>query len=944
MRKRLLLSLCTSLLAMTVFAQQSTTLKGKIIDTSSHEHLENATIMLLAAKDSILQQYARSGKDGSFTLKGVDTGRYVLSVSYPEYADYVEQFYYKGDNAPDLSRITLVQKAHLLEDVIVKQQIAAIRFKGDTTEFNADSFRTQPNASVEDLLKKLPGIQVDKDGKITAQGETVTKVLVDGEEFFGDDPTLVTKNLRADMVDKVQMYDKTSDQAAFTGIDDGNKQKTLNIKLKADKKNGYFGKLSGGVANKDFYQSQDMFNYFKGKKKFSVYGTFGNTGQIGLGFQDQMKYGSGSGASVEMMDGGGMMISGLGDGDDALSSFNGRYDGHGIPTVNSGGIHYDSKWDEDKQFLNLNYKIGGMSVKGNNETFLQKNLEDGVLFTHTNDDFKKNLFRQKLDAAYELKLDSSSTLKLNVGGSLANNSTYDQFSTATDRGINMDTIVNRGNRSIDNDGHDKAFSANALWMKKLKKKGRTFSLNVSEYLKNSDVTGQLNSAYDYYTDNLKTSTEVIDQLKTSKTRTSNLDAKITYTEPLSTRSSMVLNYGVSSVTANSDLKSFNKGADGYTELDSTFSNHYQYNQFANYGGIAYSYIHKKTNFNIGTNVSAVGYKQTDEYTMSELKRNFLNWNPNARYTYKFSQSKNFRISYYGSTSQPTLQQIQPVQNNTDNQNITVGNPNLKPAFNNRFNISLSDFKLLTQRYVGLYGGYTLTMDPIVTSVTTDLDSGKSISKYVNLDQNTSNYYGSLYYDRKSEKLGINYGLELSVNGNKYVNYSRSVKKGIASDLAQNITNSNNYTLGLRVGKYKEKVIDASMRASVSYQSNSSTLQKSIDNNSWSYNLRPDIDVFLPGKFQVHTDLSYDFQQKTQSFDARSQTIWNAWIGKKFFKKENLMLKFSANDMLDQNKGFDRSAFDNNISQSYYTAIHRYFMVSLIWDFSKMGGATKDAAK
>ena len=933
MRKRLLLLVTGCiLLCMHSFAQSSRNLTGKIIDTTSHEALKNATVLLLNAKDSIMDQFTRTDQQGAYQLKNVDTGDYVLLVTYPEFADYVEKLHITPGSQTALAAITLVEKAHLLEDVIVRQQIAAIRFKGDTTEFNADSFRTQPNASVEDLLKKLPGIQVDKDGKITAQGQTVEKVLVDGEEFFGDDPTLVTKNLRADMIDKVQLFDKTSDQAALTGIDDGQKQKTLNLKLKEDKKNGYFGKLSAGAGTDKFYTGQGMFNYFKGKKKFAAYGTFANTGKMGLGFQDQMKYGL-TGNNVQMMDGGGIMISG-GGGDDALSSWNGNYDGHGVPVINSGGLHYDTKWNEDKDFLNLNYKIGGMSVKGTDATDLQSNLPTGVLLTHTNDDFRKSLFRQKLDAAYELKIDSMATLKINAGGSLSNNSTDDYYSTSSDRGVARDTMVNRGNRTIHNKGNDKAFNFNAFYAQKFHKKGRALTVNLSEYNKNSDVDGYLYSKYDYYTDNDLTNSTLTDQFKTSTSTSNTLDVKATYTEPISVKSSVVVNYGINKGTSNSDLKSYNKGTEGYTELDDTYSNHYKFDQFAHVAGAAYSLKDNKVQLSAGTNISAVDYTQTDLYTDEALKRDFINWNPTASFMYKFSTTRNFRVSYYGNTTQPTISQLQPVQNNTDIQNVYTGNPDLKPSFRSSINGSYSDSKVLNQRYFGFWGNYSVVSNPIVSNVTTDLDSGKSVYTYQNLNKNTSNYYVDLYYNRKMKKLwDISVGLDLGLNGNKYINYTND---------SLNTTTSNNYSLGLYLGKYKEKVLDCSFRATVNYVSNNSTLQNQINNNYWSYSLHPDLDFFLPAKFQVHTDLSYDYQQATESFDARTQTIWNAWLGKKFLKGDNLLLKLEAYDILDQNKGFSRSAFNNNISQTYYTTIHRYFMISLTWDFNKMGGTKKGA--
>ncbi|MDB5001436.1 MAG: TonB-dependent receptor, partial [Mucilaginibacter sp.] len=261
----LLAYLC--LLSFTTFAQTSTTVKapnlvkGIIIDSASNAKLSNASISVLRAKDSTLIKFTRATTNGSFTVNNMGTGKFILLVTYPAYADYVENFTLDSVKAQrSFGNIDLQLKARLLNTVLVTGRVAAIKIKGDTTEYNAKAFTIQPNSKVEDLLKQLPGIQVDKDGKITAQGQTVSKVLVDGEEFFGDDPTLVTKNIRGDMVDKVQLYDKKSDQAAFTGIDDGQKTKTINIKLKEDKKNGYFGKIDAGVGTDGYYQGQGLFN------------------------------------------------------------------------------------------------------------------------------------------------------------------------------------------------------------------------------------------------------------------------------------------------------------------------------------------------------------------------------------------------------------------------------------------------------------------------------------------------------------------------------------------------------------------------------------------------------------------------------------------------------------------------------------------------------------
>src|SRR6201991_2353534 len=254
-----------------VLAQNNYSIKGTVADTASNSKLTNTTISVLNAKDSILQKFTRV-RDGNFALNNLKKGKLILLVTYPGYADYVDRFTLDSAHTThDFGNIKMILKTKLLAEVIVKAKAAAVKIKGDTTEFDAKAFKVQPNAKVEDLLKQFPGIQVDKDGKITAQGQTVPKVLVDGEEFFGDDPTLVTKNLRADMVDKVQLYDKKSDQATFTGIDDGQKTKTINIQLKADKKNGYFGKAEAGGGSEGYYQGSLLYNRFKGKSKFSAY-------------------------------------------------------------------------------------------------------------------------------------------------------------------------------------------------------------------------------------------------------------------------------------------------------------------------------------------------------------------------------------------------------------------------------------------------------------------------------------------------------------------------------------------------------------------------------------------------------------------------------------------------------------------------------------------------
>ncbi|HCN82031.1 MAG TPA: TonB-dependent receptor, partial [Sphingobacteriaceae bacterium] len=598
----ILLLLCS----FSLFAQTGYSIKGTVVDTATKAKLVNALITVLNSKDSTLVKFGRAAADGSYSINNLTKGKFILLATYPAYADYVEKFELDSVNRIHVfNQINLTLKARLLEEIVINGT-AAISIKGDTTVFSTSNLKIQPNSNVEDLLKQLPGIQVDQNGKITAQGQAVNKVLVDGEEFFGDDPTLVTKNIRGDMVKNVQLYDKKSDQAAFTGIDDGVKTKTLNIQLKDGSKNGYFGKVDAGQTTDSYYQGQGMFNQFKAKKKFAAYGTVGNTGKTGLGFEDSGKYGVGN-SNVQIMDGG-IYISG---GGDELESFNGRYDGRGIPFARSGGAHFDSKWNKDKESINTNYKIGSLSVDGNQNTLTQNNLPSGVINTNADQDYNKYIFRQKLDATYEVKFNVNSTLKISTDGTLKNTENNSQNLTFNQRGDN--TKLNKSDRTLSNDADQKIMNASAFWTQKLKKTGRTFSLNISEAFNTNDAKGFLNSTNEFYnTTGQLDSTQQVDQYKTNTGKSSVLASNMTWSEPFSKTFSLILNYGLTLRNETAEKLSFNQSVPGkYDLLDQQFSNNFQLEQTSNLAGAIFNYTKKKTVLNFGTRMSAVSYNQTD---------------------------------------------------------------------------------------------------------------------------------------------------------------------------------------------------------------------------------------------------------------------------------------------------------------------------------------------
>ncbi len=447
------------------------------------------------------------------------------------------------------------------------------------------------------------------------------------------------------------------------------------------------------------------------------------------------------------------------------------------------------------------------------------------------------------------------------------------------------------------------------------------------------LTATLKSKADFYDPTGKLdSTQLIDQYKTADVKSSVLKTNLTYTEPLSKTLSIIFNYGFGLNNGTSDLKSFNPSAPGvYTVLVDSLSDNYKLNELSNQVGAAFNYKKNKTIFNFGTKVSNVNFDQVDELTGSSFKRDFVNWNPQANFQYHFSQQQSISLYYQGNTTQPTISQIQPIAVNTNPLDITVGNPNLTPSFTNQFFFNYNSYKVLSGQSIFLYGSYSFTSNPIVSSLVTD-STGKSTNQYINLgDKKQSNYNLNAYFDRKLAKADMYVGFNIGINGNNSYNLSNN---------ELNLTNSYTYSVQFRASKSKEKKYDLYLNFGPNYTISGSSLQPEINNNGRGFNGEAGFTIYLPGKFQVASDGSYEYKSKTETFNTDfSRTLINASLSKTFFKADNLKLSLSGNDLLNQNVGFNRSSTGNFITQNSYTTIRRYFMISLVYDFSKMGGIT-----
>ncbi|MEO6149094.1 MAG: outer membrane beta-barrel protein, partial [Mucilaginibacter sp.] len=730
-----------------------------------------------------------------------------------------------------------------------------------------------------------------------------------------------------DMVDKVQLYDKKSDQASFTGIDDGVKNKTINIKLKEDKKNGSFGKVDAGIGTKKFYQGQLLYNTFKARQKIAAFAIAANTGKTGLGWDDQNKFGE---SNVTMSEDGGYMMYGGPRWDDMT------FFGEGIPLARTGGLHYDNKWDNDKHSINGNFKLGSLAVDGTKNILSQNNLTEGIIFNNSDQTFHNFVSRQKFDGVYQLKIDTTSNLKFTFDGTFKRNQSFNNTISESNRNVSpdgnrrLDTLLNRSNTNILSNADQRVFNASLFYTKKLKKKGRTLSVSLGTSFNERNEKDSLKSTIEFYKKGLLDRTQLNDQLRTNGTNYTSVNSNITYTEPLTSKLSAVINYGLNVNNAAIDRRTFNQSVPGvYNAQVDSLSSDYKLDQLSNQAGLIFNYKGDKSIFNFGTKAASVNFKQQDLFTGTMFKREFINWFPQANFTYKFSQRKSLRLNYYGRTSQPSIEQIQPVRTGNDYLNYALGNPDLTPSFNNGISANFNSYKVLSEMYFSIYASYNYTINPIVNNLITDIDSGKTIYQSVNLQgKNPANYNIQAYLQKKIQKLDINVDLSASVNGS--TNYN------LVSDKL-NITTSNTYQASLNLSKYKQKKYSIYMSFTPNYSTGKSSLQTGINNNGAGYSTYGAVTLYLPLKFQLQTDYNYTYQAKTQTFDKSFDLFtWNASVTKAFLKEENLKLSLSGSDLLNKRTGFSRNGF----TQSTASVIRRYFMFSVVYEFNKMGGAKK----
>ena len=909
-----------SIFYISVFAQKNE-ISGIIKDTATKVSVKNAVVMLLTAKDSVLTTFTRVKEDGSYILKNIMPGKYIFSVTHPNFGDFVDDIDVKNSNEI-LAPVSMTPKSKLLEAVIVKSG-NPIRLKGDTTIYTADSFKVSANANVEELLKKMPGIQVDKNGQIKAMGQTVEKVLVDGEEFFGDDPGMAVKNLRADAVKEVQVFDKKSEQSAFTGIDDGKTQKTINLKLKEDKKKGYFGKVdvAGGTQKNidDRYNNNILLSSFKGKRKITGFLLNGNTGQDGLNWQDEQKFGGGNdNMTFDEESGNTYYSNGGSDGEPYINTQNGF-----ITNLNA-GAQYSNKF-HDKATLNLSPKYNSQRYNNGKQVYSQTQFKDSLLIKNATGYSNVNRNNIKLRGSYDIKLDSTNSLKITANANFYNTKSIETENAITtgEKG-NLKNATDRfTNNNIDKD----VLSGNAIFKHKFKKNRRTFSVNADWSLINIKGKNFLKS---YNEDFFNNFLQNIDQMKDNDRSTSTASTKIVYTEPLSKNYSLELGYqiGINNGTNNQTTFNYTSLSAKYdTKIDS-LSNHFKQNITQNIPSAKINYAYKKIKINIGSGISFVNFNLKDLDFNKIYNRNYTNFFPSANLNYTYKSNHSLRVIYNGSTRQPTLDQLQPLRNNNDQFNQTIGNPDLRNSFTNNFSLSHNAYNFIKDFYIYQSLNVAIESNAITYDRTIETNTGKTTSKPINTNGNFSSYlYGGAGFKIKK--------IDTRINLNQNLSYRRSAD---FLNRVRNLSNIVSSGTSLYISKSKDKKYDISLSNRLEYNFQR-TSQTNISNSFRTYTLGFEGTVYYKKVWSVTSEYNLNARQKTAQVSSISNNMWNAKL-QRTFKKDEFTVYGSVKDILNQNIGVDRSYYGTTFTETRNDRLQRYFLIGFTWNFKNQATKAK----
>ena len=902
---------------------------GRVTDSTGEKGLDNATVKLVEKdlpKDTL--RTFTSAK-GEFVFDKIPSSAYLIIVTYSGFKPIVKEFYKPSEGVAfiDVGDLVLSTDYKTLSEIVI--EAPAITIKEDTVEYNAKMFVTKPNATTEDLLKKLPGVQVDRNGNITAQGKQVTRVKVNGKDFFTGDPKTATKEIPADMIDKVQVVDDYGDQANMSGIKDGEPEKIINLQLKKDKNKGVFGRAQGSIGTADRYQAGLNLNYFNNKTQIAIISNSNNINQTSFNTGEQSGFGGG-GQGMQINLGGGR--GGLNGALNNLSGGGGNGQNQdGITRINSIGTNFRTDFGKRNAFY-------GSYTYTDRKTLLEQFTSQQSLFndaSFTNITNQNNINKQGTHRAFlnlELWMDSFNYLKISPNLSIqeTNNQLVNDFNFFRSAGIKSQDGFNRDTTLSTRP----SLRTNILYTHRFKKRGRNLSINTDIGLNETESDQFRRNNTQLYLSNGSPAL-LLNQLQqiNQNNNSSNINSRIVYTEPVTKDRFLDLSYNVNKNYAKNNrvtnLYSF--ATTNYSRIDSlsnAFENDFDFTRF----GASLRTLKRKYNYTIGILLQPVklqGYSITKDSAYKPI--NNFNWFPVARFTYNFSKTKSFNFFYNGSAQQPSFTQLQPVRDVTNPQFQNEGNPALKPAINHTINFNYNNFNFSTGRVFFTNLFVMTTRDQIINNTITKGVNGLSNGSQLTRPENVNGFYNvNAFYTYSRPWKNRKY--VLGVNGNVNYNNNINLVDGI-KNTGKNWIVSQGVTLDYKVKEWLEFTFGVKYnvnKASFSLPGFVSQLQQ-----TWV--LSNDVRIDLPKGWIMKWDFDYTLNNGIAEGVTRNIALLNGSLEKELFKKKQVTLRLLTFDLFNQNINVNRTVSNNFITDTRVNRLGQYFMVGFIYRLNKFKG-------
>ncbi|MFO7998987.1 MAG: outer membrane beta-barrel protein [Bacteroidales bacterium] len=908
--KRLIL-----LFAFAIFTQlalaQSFTIKGRLTDTNA-DGLPNATLLLLKAADSTMVNYALTSLEGDFEIRNVAREDHFLRISYVGYATLNLLVEPPAGPTLALGKVQLKDERTLLREVIVQEERIPMRVRGDTIEYDALAFRIQPNEVVEDLLKRMPGIEIQSDGSVIAQGEQVRRVLVDGREFFGRDPKMATQNLPADAVSKVHVFDERSEQARFSGIDDGQRERTMNLELKEDRKEGLFGNTSLGYGPDDRFQGRTNLNRFDSKGQISILGMGNNLNQQGFSIGEYMNF---SGGVQSLMGGGGAQITMGGPGNIPIN-MDGRPGSNGIMTSWAGGFNVNRKlWDRTDVSASYFYNQLDHDV--------DQDLERENFLPTGNYDFRQISVQENLNWNHRLnlrvdhKINDNNSLLLTAASTLNATGTYQQSDSQT---LSAAGEMQNASQQVTNaEGQQLNVNSSLLWRKRFSVPGRTLTTGLDLASSGNSQDGSLEAVNRFMRDFMLE--ERIMQTNTQESLNRSLGFNASYTEPLGNRRYLEANYRITQNLNEIDQQVYDL-VDGQPVINTLLTNIYNNTYLYQRGGINFRLNRDMYNLTVGSSVQATSLKGEIVTRELPIERNYFNVLPVVRFNYEFSNMRRFSADFETNVQEPSLLQLQPIIDNRDPLNLYEGNPDLRPSYRNRASLRYNTFNPLTS-----FGFFTFfTADYVTNAITNSVRFDEDLVRTVTPvnTENNLNLRGNF---------NVNFGLEkLKSRLMAGTTLSRVQSTNILNDVSQRIVN-NTLTGNLRYNFRPGEQFDAVLSATVSQQLTDyafSALEQAYLNQTYSaeanWNFLQHYRLNLGYRYQVYQGATSDFDQKIPLLDFG--------FSRRFLKGNAGELRLTGYNLLNQDLGVTQSVDANYLQRQVTNSLGRYFLLTFTYSLNR----------